>query len=82
MFTEPAKRRLLRNGFSESSYDSHADVVGPIYSRLDGRRPGSPFLDRMIYLELEHRLPELLLMRADKMSMAASVEARGAVPGS
>ncbi len=76
VFTEPAKRRLLRNGFSESSYDSHADVVGPIYSRLDGRRPGSPFLDRMIYLELEHRLPELLLMRVDKMSMAASVEAR------
>jgi asparagine synthetase B (glutamine-hydrolysing) len=31
---------------------------------------------QMLYLELKQRLPELLLMRADKMSMAASVEAR------
>jgi asparagine synthase (glutamine-hydrolysing) len=30
----------------------------------------------MTYLELKLRLPELLLMRVDKMTMAASVEAR------
>ena len=30
----------------------------------------------MIYLELKHRLPELLLMRVDKMTMATSIEAR------
>ena len=30
----------------------------------------------MIYLELKHRLPELLLMRVDKMAMATSVETR------
>ncbi|MBI4311502.1 MAG: asparagine synthase (glutamine-hydrolyzing) [Chloroflexi bacterium] len=33
-------------------------------------------LDRMTYLELKHRLPELLLMRVDKMTMANSIEAR------
>ena len=30
----------------------------------------------MTYLDLKHRLPELLLMRVDKMSMATAVEAR------
>ena len=30
----------------------------------------------MLYLELRHRLPELLLMRVDKILMAASVEGR------
>jgi asparagine synthase (glutamine-hydrolysing) len=30
----------------------------------------------MIYLEFRNRLPELLLMRVDKVSMATSVEAR------
>jgi asparagine synthase (glutamine-hydrolysing) len=33
-------------------------------------------LVRMIHLELANRLPELLLMRVDKMSMAASIETR------
>jgi asparagine synthase (glutamine-hydrolysing) len=31
---------------------------------------------QMAYLELKHRLPELLLMRVDKMSMARAIEAR------
>ena len=30
----------------------------------------------MIYLELKHRLPELLLMRVDKITMSTSVEGR------
>jgi asparagine synthase (glutamine-hydrolysing) len=37
--------------------------------------PSSP-LTRMINLELHYRLPELLLMRVDKMTMAHSLEAR------
>jgi asparagine synthase (glutamine-hydrolysing) len=36
----------------------------------------SDYLARMIYLELKLRLPELLLMRVDKITMATSVEAR------
>lgn len=38
--------------------------------------PGADFLQTMLYLELKHRLPELLLMRVDKMTMATAVEAR------
>lgn len=33
-------------------------------------------LDRLIYQDLRLRLPELLLMRVDKLTMASSVEAR------
>jgi asparagine synthase (glutamine-hydrolysing) len=40
------------------------------------RYPAASFLDKVIYLEFKQRLPELLLMRVDKMSMASSVEAR------
>ncbi len=36
----------------------------------------SDFLTQMTYLELKLRLPELLLMRVDKITMATSVEAR------
>jgi len=38
--------------------------------------PQAPYLDRMIHLDIALRLPELLLMRVDKMTMANSVEAR------
>ena len=38
--------------------------------------PQADFLKSMIYLELKQRLPELLLMRVDKMTMATSVEGR------
>src|SRR6185503_1369564 len=39
-------------------------------------RPNADFPMRASYLELMYRLPELLLMRVDKMAMAASVEGR------
>ena len=56
--------------------DTYREVVAPIYSRMDSQRRGGSFLSRTILIELQHRLPELLLMRVDKMTMATSVEAR------
>ncbi len=44
--------------------------------KLKEQDPQADFCKQMLYLELKQRLPELLLMRADKMSMAASIEAR------
>ena len=43
---------------------------------LHSHDQNADFFASMVYLELKHRLPELLLTRADKMTMAASVEAR------
>lgn len=44
--------------------------------RLHARRPNSDFLDGLIYQEFQLRLPELLLMRVDKITMSTSIEAR------
>jgi asparagine synthase (glutamine-hydrolysing) len=52
------------------------DVVRAYESRLAEARPGADFLAQMTYQELKLRLPELLLMRVDKITMATGVEAR------
>ena len=39
-----------------------------------GSRGGADLFQKMTYLELKQRLPELLLMRLDKITMANSVE--------
>jgi asparagine synthase (glutamine-hydrolysing) len=77
VFDEECKRRMLSDQMSArvdglSSYDAvrkHLDHIAQM-------RPDSDFAARMTYLELKLRLPELLLMRVDKMTMATSVEAR------
>ncbi|MDA2936677.1 asparagine synthase (glutamine-hydrolyzing) [Acidobacteria bacterium AH-259-A15] len=76
VFSEREKRRLMYPPFSNSLSSTHDDVVKGFYTRFDAGRPEADFLDRAIYLELKQRLPELLLMRVDKMTMANSVEAR------
>jgi asparagine synthase (glutamine-hydrolysing) len=52
------------------------DVVRGYQETIARERPDSDFAARMTYLELKLRLPELLLMRVDKVTMATSVEAR------
>jgi asparagine synthase (glutamine-hydrolysing) len=55
---------------------SSLEVVSSYLDHVEQERPHSDFLSRMTYLELKLRLPELLLMRVDKITMATSVEAR------
>ena len=55
---------------------SSLEAVLPFLEKIKSERPTSDFLSQMIYLELKIRLPELLLMRVDKITMATSVEAR------
>ncbi|HWN98308.1 MAG TPA: asparagine synthase (glutamine-hydrolyzing) [Blastocatellia bacterium] len=73
LFTTATKSRLM-NGTGDhlSSYS----VVRADLDRLLSAKPEADLLERMIYQELKLRLSELLLMRVDKMTMAASVEAR------
>lgn len=75
-FSERDKERLVTNGSGKGHVSTYTSVVAQTYGIFDSLRPGCSFLDRVIYLELKHRLAELLLMRVDKMSMATSVEAR------
>ncbi|HYK91537.1 MAG TPA: asparagine synthase (glutamine-hydrolyzing) [Acidobacteriota bacterium] len=51
-------------------------IVRSFFDRLDKSAPGSDFLTRMIYSEFKLRLPELLLMRVDKVGMSVSIEPR------
>jgi asparagine synthase (glutamine-hydrolysing) len=76
-FGEARKRRLLAAEAQRrtAGLNSH-EVIQPYRRRFDERSPLRDYLSWMSYLDLRFRLPELLLMRVDKMSMATSVEAR------
>ncbi len=52
------------------------DLVKPIWDRYRDNAWEHGKLNWMSYLDLSIRLPELLLMRVDKMSMAVSLEGR------
>ncbi|MBV9958200.1 MAG: asparagine synthase (glutamine-hydrolyzing) [Acidobacteria bacterium] len=77
VYDETFKPRVLsekmRGRFASRS---SLEAVSPYLQRIESERPQSDFLSRMTYLELKLRLPELLLMRVDKITMATSVEAR------
>jgi len=69
-FQDVEKEKLLDR--SHPSGESSSDVIRSCYNGLDT----DDYLTRMIYWEFKNRLPELLLMRVDKVTMATSVEAR------
>lgn len=76
-FTEAQKQRLLsprlRNQFrGRTSWDA----VAPIHKRFEESAWEQTPLHWMTYVDLNLRLPELLLMRVDKMSMGVGLEAR------
>jgi asparagine synthase (glutamine-hydrolysing) len=76
-FPEAMKRRLLSPRLRERFRDRTSwDVIGPIRERFNAKAWEQGPLQWMSYLDLNFRLPELLLMRVDKMSMGASLEAR------
>lgn len=54
-------------------YDSF-QPLDPLYQ--DFKLSGRDYYDWMTYLDLNFRLPELLLARLDRMTMAASIEGR------
>jgi asparagine synthase (glutamine-hydrolysing) len=52
------------------------DAIAPMWRRFEQSRQERSALNWMTFAELNLRLPELLLMRVDKMGMGASIEAR------
>jgi asparagine synthase (glutamine-hydrolysing) len=77
VYDETFKPRVLSQQLRERvSGLSSLQVVETYLKHIERERPESDFLSRMTYLELKLRLPELLLMRVDKITMATSVEAR------
>lgn len=73
-FTYDSILEKIYPGFNQD-YDSYA-VVDYHLQQLQKHQPHADFLTKMTYLELKQRLPEILLTRLDKMTMATSVEGR------
>jgi asparagine synthase (glutamine-hydrolysing) len=77
VYDESLKPRVLSNQLRRRmNGHSSIEVVNSYLKHIEDVRPKSEFLAHMTYLELKLRLPELLLMRVDKITMATSVEAR------
>ncbi len=77
VYDESLKPRVFSEEFNaRANGRSSYSIVSEYLDHVAEARPQSDFAARMSYLELKLRLPELLLMRVDKMTMATSVEAR------
>ncbi|MCG8609259.1 MAG: asparagine synthase (glutamine-hydrolyzing), partial [Pseudomonadales bacterium] len=77
-FSESSKHKLLnpqlfKKQSSESTYDR---VIKPMRTEFERHRSATDHSCWMSYTDLRFRLPELMLMRMDKMGMAFSVETR------
>jgi asparagine synthase (glutamine-hydrolysing) len=67
------KSTLYNDDFvKELRGDSHVDVIGALFAKVKDR----PLLDQMLYVDTKSWLPDDLLVKADKMTMATSVELR------
>lgn len=76
-FTVAEKRRLLSPRLRKRFANTTSwEVLKPIHQRFKEKAWEGSHLHWMSYLDLNLRLPELLLMRVDKMSMGASLESR------
>ncbi len=69
---------MWNSGLLPSTFDSvdTYEIVRSFFDRLDAAAPENDILTRMTYSECKLRLPELLLMRVDKIGMSTSIEAR------
>jgi asparagine synthase (glutamine-hydrolysing) len=76
-FTEAQKKNLLSPRLKKRFQNfSSWEALRPIHNRFRQKAWEQKPLQWMSYLDLNLRLPELLLMRVDKMSMGVSLEGR------
>ena len=76
-FTDVQKKRLLSHRLRKTFDDMTSwDILKPIRQRFEENAWEKSHLHWMTYVDLNMRLPELLLMRIDKMSMGVSLEGR------
>jgi asparagine synthase (glutamine-hydrolysing) len=76
-FTDAQKHRLLSPRLRQQFKGVTSwDALAPIWRRFQEKAWEPSHLHWMTYTDLNVRLPELLLMRVDKMSMGVSLEGR------
>jgi asparagine synthase (glutamine-hydrolysing) len=74
----PPQPQMIASGLMPASYlepDSF-NIIRSFNQALEAAYPDHDILARMTYNEFKLRLPELLLMRVDKIGMSTSIEAR------
>ena len=60
----------------DAGHFSSWSVLARFFEEIDRRWPDADLVQRMTYVELRQRLPELLLQRVDKITMSVSLEGR------
>ena len=77
-FSHAEKMKLVSDEVKEAMNGNTSwEAIKPIWNNYqEAREEQKSTLNWMSYLDLNFRLPELLLMRIDKMTMATSIEAR------
>jgi asparagine synthase (glutamine-hydrolysing) len=73
LMTENSMRSLGRNGFPGAT---HAAYRAQFFSKLYGSYQNADELNQMLAADQQAWLPDDLLVKADKMTMAASIELR------
>lgn len=76
-FSDAEKRQLISRRLQRRIDPYYSwEAIRPIYRRFEEKAWEKSPLNWMSYVDLCFRLPELLLMRVDKMSMGVSLEGR------
>jgi asparagine synthase (glutamine-hydrolysing) len=75
-FWDTEKQALLSRHARAGVRPTAASLVQGFYRELAARRPDADPLQQWSWVELCNRLPELLLARVDRLTMAHSLEAR------
>jgi len=76
-FFDRHKRQLLHHDFQQRVGNANSStIIAGYFQEFVAESTSQDPLNWMTFVDLKLRLPELLLMRVDKMTMAASVEAR------
>ncbi|OTN77177.1 asparagine synthase (glutamine-hydrolyzing) [Enterococcus sp. 8G7_MSG3316] len=71
IFEEAEASALLTNAYQEAP--SVAEIVAPFYDKAEGFKDE---VNKMQYLDVHQWMPKDILLKADKMSMASSLELR------
>ncbi|HRP02379.1 MAG TPA: asparagine synthase (glutamine-hydrolyzing) [Candidatus Kapabacteria bacterium] len=74
-FTPIHLNYLLNNKYKNLINEPNL-MINKIYDEISRNYPQADQMQKMVYIELRHRLAETLLMRVDKITMAHSLEAR------
>ncbi len=75
-FSDLQKDKILTGEYKGKNHESAYPLIAGFYDEIRSIDKNADFMKQMAYLEIKHRLPELLLHRADRMTMAHSLEGR------